>query len=179
MTYDEIKDLYLDWILKLINTKDREASDYMELLLYLFETSFSYTLPMDGNRASDGVDLRYRFGSDNHISNVMIANRLDICPSSVLEVMVALALRVEEQYNAGEEVGKWFWIMIDNMGLSESSDLYFNKGRVTNIVRKFLNRDYKKNGQGGLFITYEKKDMRDIEIWYQMHSYLNEFIYNN
>ena len=179
MTYDEMKVLYFDWIKNLISNDEIEASDYGELLSFLNDIPFSYIIPMDDNRIADGIDLRYRFGYDTKIPYAQIATYLDIKSASVLEVMVALSLRIEEQFIDGDDVGKWFWIMIYNLGLTEYKDLYFNKAKVDRIVKKFIKRDYSRNGTGGLFITSNKNtDMRNIEIWDQMHLYLNEFVFS-
>lgn len=177
MTYDEMEKLYFDWIKNLISN-DVEASDYEKLLSFLNDIPFSYIIPMDDNRISDGIDLRYRFGYETDIPYAQIATYLDIKSASLLEVMVALSLRIEEQFINGDDVGRWFWIMIDNLGLIEYKDLYFDKAKVDRIIKKFMERDYNKNGSGGLFITNDiTKDMRNIEIWDQMHLYLNEFVF--
>lgn len=179
MTYDEMNDLYFSWIEKLISDDNVDASDYRELLLFLNDIQFSYIIPMDDNRIADGIDLRYRFGYDTGVSYAQVAKYLDIRPASILEVMVALSLRIEEQFIDGDDVGKWFWIMIGNLGLMEYKDLYFNKAKVDRIVKKFIKRDYSRNGTGGLFITSnDNTDMRNIEIWDQMHLYLNEFVFS-
>ena len=179
MTYDEMTDLYFNWIEKLISDDNVEASDYRKLLLFLNDIPFSYIIPMDDNRIADGIDLRYRFGYDTEIPYAQIATYLDIRPTSVLEVMVALSLRIEEQFIDGDDVGKWFWIMIGNLGLAEYKDLYFNKAKVDRIVKQFIERDYDKSGRGGLFITNnDNTDMRNMEIWDQMHLYLNEFVFS-
>ena len=179
MTYDEMTDLYFNWIEKLISDDNVEASDYRKLLLFLNDIPFSYIIPMDDNRIADGIDLRYRFGYDTERPYAQIATYLDIRPASVLEVMVALSLRIEEQFIDGDDVGKWFWIMIGNLGLAEYKDLYFNKAKVDRIVKQFIERDYDKSGRGGLFITNnDNTDMRNMEIWDQMHLYLNEFVFS-
>ena len=163
MTYDEMTDLYFNWIEKLISDDNVEASDYRKLLLFLNDIPFSYIIPMDDNRIADGIDLRYRFGYDTEIPYAQIATYLDIRTASVLE----------------DDVGKWFWIMINNLGLGEYKDLYFNKAKVDRIVKKFIERNYNKNGSGGLFITNnDNTDMRNMEIWDQMHLYLNEFVFS-
>ena len=174
-----MNDLYFSWIEKLISNDEMKASDSGKLISLLNDIQFDYLIPMDDNRIADGIDLRYRFGYDTEIPYAQIATYLDIRPASVLEVMVALSLRIEEQFIDGDDVGNWFWIMIANLGLDEYKDLYFNKAEVDRIVKKFLKRDYEKNGRGSLFITNDRnKDMRQIEIWDQMHLYLNEFVFS-
>lgn len=179
MTYVEMEDLYFKWIEEIISNDEVEASNYRKLLTFLNDIQFDYLIPMDDNRVVDGVELRYRFGYESCIPYPEIATYLDIKPASVLEVMVALSLRIEEQFIAGDNIGRWFWIMIENLGLRSYDDLYFNKAEVDRIIKKFLKRDYEKNGRGSLFITNNRnKDMRNIEIGDQMHLYLNEFVFS-
>ena len=74
----------------------------------------------------------------------------------------------------GDRTGMWFWNMITSLGLGTMNDARFDE-RYTNIVLdRFMKRQYSRNGEGGLFtIDGIKKDMRNIEIWYQMCWYLD------
>ena len=55
------------------------------------------------------------------------------------------------------------------------SDKHFVRSDAMDILTKFMRREYDASGLGGLFaLRYPKEDMRDIEIWYQMMSYLEE-----
>ena len=48
------------------------------------------------------------------------------------------------------------------------------KAYAIDVIRRFLNRDYERDGKGGLFtIEHCRYDMRDIEIWYQANWYLD------
>ena len=98
---------------------------------------------------------------------------------SVLEMMIALSMRCEEQImddpDIGNRTGQWFWDMIDNLGLGNMSDSKFDSLYVDEVLQRFLNRDYKRNGEGGLFtINRRGLDMRSVEIWYQMCWHLQE-----
>ena len=42
---------------------------YRRLFYKLHDTEFAYTIPMDGNRAEDGIELRYRFGREQGYSS--------------------------------------------------------------------------------------------------------------
>lgn len=154
---------------------------YRDLLRYLNDVEFTYILPMDGNRFDDGIGLRYHFGYECGIDSVVIANVIDIRPCSVLEMMIALAIRCEESImvdpDIGNRTGQWFWGMIVSLGLGSMTDDRFDKDYVDEVMDIFLNREYKPNGEGGLFTVHDhKKDMRDVEIWYQMCYYLSEII---
>jgi hypothetical protein len=149
----------------------------MKLLSYLHEREFNYILDMDGNRAEDGMDLRYRFAYENAYDYSMVATYLDDRPCSILEMMVALAFRCEEHImddpDIGNRTGQWFWGMIENLGLGHMYDSEFDNHYVDTVLDRFLNRQYKRNGEGGLFtIENCRRDLRDIEIWYQMSWYL-------
>ena len=66
MTQD-INSEYFEWMCSLVrDSKPLKNVSYRDLLWYLHSTEFVYIIPMDANRSSDGIDLRYRFGHDNH-----------------------------------------------------------------------------------------------------------------
>lgn len=180
MSRNEMREEYFKWLCDFVYDKKRMSRglSYNKMFSYLFDTPFSYILPMDGNRAEDGIDLRYRYGRENGITDAAVATRLDNRDCSVLEMMVALALRVEDQImtnpDIGNRVGQWFWDMIVSMGIN-MTDNQFDYDRAKKIMWRFLHRTYKRNGEGGLFTIHDpSKDMRVTDIWYQMNFYLNE-----
>ena len=180
-TLNIIHDDYFDWICTLIFGPDwNERCQYKKLLRYLHEKEFTYTIDMDGNRAADGIDLRYQFACIYDYDNrSLISDYLEYERCSILEMMVALAIRCEEHImfdlDKGDRTGKWFWEMIDSLGLSYMEDSEFDEVYVSKVTDIFLNRDYKPNGKGGLFtIRRCKQDLREVEIWYQMCWYLND-----
>jgi len=68
---------------------------------------------------------------------------------------------------------KIFWHMIGNLGLEDMTDSKFSQAYFDDVMEIFLNRRYKKDGTGGLFVTQDKtKDMREIEIWLQMDEFI-------
>lgn len=180
---DSIRNDYFNWLYDTV-TRDRMVPEISvkKLLMYLHDTEFTYTIPNDENRYSDGINMRYRFAINNGYENNYkeILGILD-GPCSVLEMMVALASRMEETImdNAqlGDRTGQWFWQMITNMGLGGQWNDLFDKDYVAERVQKFLDRDYEPNGKGGLFtVRNVDRDLRKVEIWYQMNWYLNTII---
>lgn len=171
---------YFEWMCERVcDERYTRQLSYTKLLLRLFETNFNYILDRDGNRFEDGVALRYRFGQEVGIDDRTIARELDIKECSVLEMMIALAIRCEESImydpEIGDRAGKWFWDMIVNLGLGLMTDDRFKLEYVDQTVERFLMRDYGRNGEGGLFTIHSKNvDMRDVEIWYQAMWHLNE-----
>lgn len=184
MTKNELNNAYFKWLYRLVCKDNRyKRLSYRKLLAYLYEVEFTYSIAMDGNRESDGIDLRYRFGYERGYDQHLIASYLDDSPCSVLEMMVALALRCEEHIMCdpeyGDRTGKWFWDMIKSLGLYFMDDAHFDREVAENFVSRFLNREYKRNGEGGLFTVQNgARDMRTAEIWYQMCWYLNDILEN-
>lgn len=176
MRRTELNDAYFDWMYQTV--LDEEPKSYQKLLYLLNETEFTYIIPMDGNRYEDGISLRYRFGYSCDVDEVEVARYLDDKPCSVLEMMVALAIRIEEHImrdpDIGDRTGEWFWVMISSLGLETMDDFHFDEKYSTEVIQNFLDRDYAPNGDGGLFrIDHCDEDLRNVEIWYQANWYLN------
>lgn len=174
--HDVINDEYFMWLLSLVcGRKHSEKYSFEKLLRYLHNTEFRYSILRDENRAEDGMDLRYRFAC--HVGVEAVESDLD-GPCSVLEMMIALALRCEETIMCDDDIGdrtkQWFWMMVTNMGLGSMSDDRFDRRYVKGVVECFLDRDYEPDGRGGLFVIRNcEQDLRDVEIWYQLHWYLD------
>lgn len=184
MTKDEISTLYFEWLYHICNKQYCQNIAYRKLFFRLHEIDFTYTIPLDGNRADDGINLRYTFGNEKAYAAPVIAACLDDRPCSVLEMLIALAIRCEVQImddpDVGDRTGLWFWTMVDNLGLSSMTDAGFNRDYVDKAIHKFLNREYGRNGEGGLFlIKHCRRDLRTVEIWYQMCWYLDKIIGGN
>ena len=180
---NDLKSLYFDWLCDLISDGSPKRS-YHHLLVFLDNTEFVWTpqQPRDENRYQDGVDLRYRFGYERGISYREIQDGLsDDMPCSVLEMLAALALRCEEDLMSnefyGNRTGYWFWTMIDNLGLTSQDDDHFDILYVELVIDRFLTRSYRRNGEGGIVVLeHPPRDLRDVELWYQMMWYLSERI---
>lgn len=149
-----------------------EKSGYELLMKKLYNTEFHWSVPNDDNRALDGINLRDRFGWT-----------LEGKECSYLEMLVALALRCEEELmyepEEGDRTEHWFWMMMRNLGLDRCRDDSFEDSwtmsDVTYVTENMMSREYNRNGIGGLFpLRHPRKDQRKIEIWYQMNDYLME-----
>jgi hypothetical protein len=175
---DILNKRYFEWMCQLVCGEDHpDWMSYQKLLSYLHDRDFVYTIGFDGNRAADGVDLRYRFAYEHHYNNTVL-DCLDRGACSVLEMMVALAIKCEEYMDdpeIGDQTGRWFWDMVASLGLTDMTDLYFDESHVNQVITKFLGRNYSPNGKGGLFtVRRSKHDLREVEIWHQMCWYLND-----
>ena len=177
MSRNNLPTEYFDWLCQLVY--DRRHTYFRELLTLLHNREFVYIIDMDGNRFEDGIELRYRFARERGYDYRLIASELDIRPCSILEMMIALALRCEEHimddYTLGNRTSQWFWGMIDSLGLRQMDDQHINKITCDKIIDTFLDRNYAPNGRGGLFtLVNNRRDMRSVEIWYQACAYFNE-----
>lgn len=182
MTRNELNNEYFEWMYQLVcNEKYSKRLSYRKLLSHLHSIEFVYIIGMDSNRAEDGIDLRYRFGYERQYERSIIATYLDNQSCSVLEMLTALAIRCEEHImddpDVGNRTGQWFWNMIVNLGLGSMNDAKHNKDYVDGVISRFMNREYKRNGEGGLFtVEHCKHDLRTAEIWYQMCWHLDDIL---
>lgn len=186
---DDIFNNYTEWLLDKINDKDDIVSNYTFLLSSLNDIPFTYILDMDENRESDGSDLRYRFIYENEDTirkrdAKAMADDLGSSTCSMLEMMIALSIRCEENImydpNIGSQIPRWFWDMISSLGLIDMTDEQYDEEYVAFVVKRFLDRDYEPDGSGGLFYIPDcSYDLRDVEIWTQLCWYLDKIIWKD
>lgn len=170
-----VKVLYFDWMYDIICGKNNRVS-YRKLMRHLHAIEFYWMrdVPMDANRAEDGKRLRIRFEQNTGICSDEIDG-----PASVLEVIFALAKRVEENIledpRDGDRTAQWFWEMMTSLGLAGMNDNNYNQEYVDDVIDIFLRREYESDGQGGLFtVENPYDDMRYAEIWAQMNWWVME-----
>lgn len=165
---------YFKWLVGFIRDPNIPDMPYWMLLSQLFGIDYIYELEMDSNRAHDGLDLRRQFEEETGYS--LYLDR----PCTVLEMMVALAIRCEKDImyipGKGDRTYIWFWDMIESLGLIGMTDKHYDSVIVRAVIFNFLNRMYEPDGQGGLFYVPGRVDMRDSEIWYQMNMYLTNIV---
>lgn len=169
-----MRNSYFNWLCTFAGAK---GVVYKKLLSYLFDTEFIFGIRMDGNRADDGIALRKRFVDNVGCSRISFDKTVN-GPCSVLEMMIALSIRCQEDFldnpEDEDDTSKIFWSMIHSLGLSDMCDRDYNIKLVKLIIKKFLKRQYRPNGKGGLFtIENTPYDLRNVEIWYQMLWYLD------
>lgn len=177
MTYrDELSNDYFEWLIDIVCNwgYDGETS-YRKLMMHLHNDEFIFTIPNDRNRAEDGLDLRYRFAL---VTGTKDAWEVIDGPCSVLEMMIALAIRCEENImddpRYGDRTRQWFWGMINNLGLSSMTDDRYDRQYVNEVLDRLLYRKYDRDGKGGLFTVKNcEHDLRKVEIWYQICWYLD------
>lgn len=176
--------LYLKWLVdKYIspdeNSRLPDPRDYQELFWKLFNTPFEYCdfgrVSHDKNRVGDAMYMRSQYEGKKRVKIHM--------PCSVLEVLIALAIRIETDVMQDichpDRTATWFWLMLDNLGLvsDEFKDINYSDEKANGILTRFMHRTYEKDGSnGGLFQLNERGiDMRKTEIWYQMELYFARY----
>ena len=143
MKKKDFKEEYFEWMLRKINCRKFPVKKYYKLLLYLNEFNFKIVIKNDINRVSDAYEMRETFKEselwDAEEIPFDMRNGDNLWPASVLEVLVAMSCRIEDDVMADEEKGnrtsEWFWEMICNLGLNtaKESDWY-------DILNDFLSR---------------------------------------
>lgn len=179
--YDEcpLWEPYGNWLLLNIGFRKR---GYGKLMDHLHRTIFTWTIERDENRAEDGMKYRTEFWSSlggNAPEN--LKNSLLNKPCSVLEMLIGLAIRVENEYigdpeNPHPEV--FFWEMCCNLGLDEFKNKGFSAKKCGNCDKKlltWLKRNHNSDGFGSIFpIKNTERDLKNVEIWSQCMEYLSK-----
>lgn len=183
MTNANLVDDYYSWLVSMVNGDDEfNCDDYTYILGKLFSERFYWTMDRDENRSMDGLDLRETFcnrtclGLDEYY--ILMESMPEYC--TILEMMVALAMRIEDDIMADPEYGdrtsKWFWTMMKNSRLADLDDASYEDEDANEVIFCLLNRQYLRDGFGGFFCTTNRSiNMRNVEIWYQMNYYFDEF----
>jgi len=180
MNKNKTDDAYFDWLCRIVGV-DRFNVKKRYLLHDLQDKTFVWDLPNDDNRSEDGIQLRVDFESEYPGSDFDYS--LD-GNSSVLEMMIALAIRIDgilAGLDSKRNIDVWFNEMLENLQL-ETYESWMDEAEIIRIRQEndrklniFMNRDYQRNGGGGLFpLRSAKMDQRKVELWYQMMAYLNQ-----
>lgn len=177
----DIKSFYFEWMTFLAFNNSNDRASYINLLTQLNDIPFCFSIPMDRNRYKDGLHLRDRFGLECGIPDEILEREFDGIPCSILEMMVALSLKCEEQIMSNPDLGNrtsnWFNEMLSSLHLTDMRDNNYDENYVQYVLYRFLNREYDYDGNGGLFtVVNPRMDMREAEIWYQMCWYISSVL---
>ncbi len=160
---------YFDWLYDQIR-----AGSYVLLCQIMHETTFRVLVDYDENRVGDVNELRLNFMTVTRI-DPLDEDSLTRPDVTVFEILVCLARRAEDQTRLPMQV--WFGMFIENLGLRSFTDDNFalHRRQIVQILRRFNDRLYRPNGQGGLFpLRNPRGDQRQVELWYQLGYYLTE-----
>lgn len=156
-----------------------DGYSYGRLLWQLFETEYTPKLPFDDNRADDGLCLRYHFDETGEARTLINQDMGPKC--SILELLVGLSLRVEGvlwEEDGVDRPWRWFWMMIDNMGLSGQidDDRFYDACIVSSILEEFNRCNYDRTG--GPFANLGELDYAgNHPLHEQMKIFINRYYY--
>jgi len=173
-----LDDAYFEWLYSQVaplKNRNPERS-YWKLLRKLYTTEFYWFVPNDDNRLEDGKELRLEFlsSSRRHFADPYGLWRDLEC--SMLEMLIALARMAE--FESSRSSIEWFWRFLHNLELDKYSDLIYEisiEEEVEEVCDRVCSRRYSYDGEGGLFpLQHATCDQREVELWYQLSSYLLE-----
>lgn len=182
MTHSKVRDDYFEWMYnKVCQNRYDNGITYRKLLSYLHRVEFTYMLRNDEDRAYDGIQLRHRYALLFEDDYEYVRYCLGGGPCSVLEMIVALAIRCEESImddpQIGDRTGQWFWDMMVSLGLGSMTDSRFDECYIYDTIMRFMDRDYSPDGHGGLFtIRNCEMDVSRLPIWTQMCYFLRSIM---
>lgn len=174
---------YYRWLLSKIDIQHHE--DYRTLMTILFDRVYDCFVDNDGNRKETGLYLRYVFEDE---TGYPISEYKEVglnVPCSVLEMLIGLAISIENDImydpEFGDRTAMWFWMMLENLGLDKATDeeigfdLRFGVPYIDHILDTWLGRKFDYDGTGSPFpLKNPQEDQRNVEIWYQAMAYLDE-----
>ena len=101
-------------------------------------------------------------------------------------MLIALARKaylITDDGTTRSSVGVWFWKMLSNVKLDHLNDFDWSRkslGEIDRTITRILDRTYSPSGVGGLFpLNHWEKDQREVELWYQLNTYLLDSGYVN
>jgi hypothetical protein len=175
-----LDEAYFVWLYSQVGSVDlkNRSKTYWRLMQLLHNKEFTWDpkqMEKDGNRASDGKNLRQQFLRETNHRVAKSEEDWLHYGCSFFELLVALAWLLEFE-DAGKTQAQWFWVLIDNIGLTECTDANPpDPIIIDHILNQVIDRSYATNGAGGLFpLQNADKDQRDVELWYQLNAYLLE-----
>ena len=185
----------------LINMVERPDEDYRFLLEVLWDKEFYFILPRDEDRGRDGLDLRLEAGIEDpgifgpcRILEVLIAlaKRYEFELYNWGEMhryrkgKNIFSLDPPEEELSDELVddvirtrADLFWVFMENLGLSEYNRKNWSHTHVLveidEIISRWLERNFEYDGVGSPFpLKRPQKNMRRVELWYQLQAYIIE-----
>ena len=167
---------YKEWLLSQLwdeNYVEWEAfiDRWSVLTDILLDVEYVAIVKGDQNRAEDGLYLRSEFNHEEDANLNMDA------PASVLEVLVALACRMEREYVGDSEENlayEIFEMFMDSMGLTWAAsrplgDVELSKKELK-MVSQILDSWLQNDGSVSIFpvTEYELPELEGKQLWQQM-----------
>lgn len=165
---------YFEWLVEFSGLNAGGWTLYYNLLTVLYLKPFWWSIDRDENRAEDGKDLRYEFIEATDADRDQDWIELEC---SIFEFLIGLSIRASFETGLSQE--DWFRRLLGNLQLLEYEDIGWNDSyvaEVDDILERLLHRQYAPDGNGGLFPRSNPPEPQNgIEIWYQMHGYIQDY----
>lgn len=172
-TFPEYWDDYFVYLLR--KSRLNKFTQYRSVFYDMHWINFTYQMERDENRAADGISLRNGYSKIDTAPETIQIVFYDR-PCSVFEMMIGLAVRVDNEYigDPSEEHPEFFFMeMFKNLGLDRIDDA--DSEKTYDVLLTWMNRDFNWDGQGSPFpLTRDLRDQRTLEIWDQMNAYISE-----
>lgn len=143
-----------------------DGRGYENLLLHMFNTPFYCKVASDENHLHHCNDLRSECNA--HLAD----------DYNVLEFFIALARGMDDilhDLKHGDRTADWFWMMMENMRLTQYTNPHYDEEIVDIIISRFVERKFNKNGDGGPFpLRHPLANMKRTDWWYAMNWYVEE-----
>lgn len=144
--------------------------NYSELATKLANTDYIWIFDLDQNRAEGGLVLRSEYAIETGVYQSDVADG----PCSCLEMMIAYSRNLVQQSGYGNEQ-TFFNDFLFNTGLAAFDDAHWDDREASAVIDIWLNREYQPNGQGNLLVTGLGIDLRTMDTWSQLATYVNEY----
>lgn len=159
---------YFEWLLNKINCKEYNITNYNRLLFLLYSLDYIWTVPFDENRAVDGKYLRLYYSSE---TNRRISDSDYDQPCSILEMLIAFAEKADSYLYIENSTYKMFWLMLDNLGLTDMTDDNFDEEEALHVLNGWLNHWGKNSGP---FPMLRADNNKGDGIWMEFNRYISE-----
>lgn len=134
----EWPDDYYIWLCDMIDIDTH--SGYSDLISFLYNTEFTWSVAKDVNRAQDGKDLRQDYICEFYYDE----GRWMEEPCSWLEMFIALArrIRVDLMPDYDLEIEDWFWQILELWDLKPGKNCHFTGQKFENLGKKVAKNDF-------------------------------------
>lgn len=185
---NNLSELYLNWLLRLINADNYQGKSYIKLCSLLNKIPFNPIMKLDINRNSDVQSLLretyIQSQSDWYRLNEQFDEIMELptWPVSFLELIISLAMRIDldfmREINGIDNTRIYFWVLVRNLGFLSFDDENWNEDAIISVVNRLnivQERKYDFNGNGGLFpLENAEMDQRNVQIWNQLCQFVNQ-----
>lgn len=175
MNKSNAENAYVTWLVQRMNVV--EEKNYGMLLRELYRKEFYAIVKYDEDRGADGVALREVWADE-----VDYRGPLSFGPPRVLETIIGISLRIEDQIFGGPWADKWdhkmiFWDLINNLGLLDYDGVLSNGDYeiVGTVLDQFLSKPSHRDTFANIFtFSVTPGNLRKMNLWGQMHAYIAE-----